>query len=67
MTAEPKGLNKINWEAIKAIEQLEDILVIYIQSEELAETCLPSFVAYFTIVYNGGASRHLAHFSSLSL
>ena len=25
MTAEPKGLNKINWEAIKAIDQLEDI------------------------------------------
>ena len=25
MTAEPKGLNKINWEAIKAIGQLEDI------------------------------------------
>ena len=26
MTAEPKGLNKINWEAIKAIGQLEDII-----------------------------------------
>ena len=25
MTAEPKGLIKINWEAIKAIGQLEDI------------------------------------------
>ena len=25
MTAEPKGLNKINWGAIKAIGQLEDI------------------------------------------
>ena len=25
MTAEPKGLIKINWEAIKAIWQLEDI------------------------------------------
>ena len=24
MTAEPKGLNKINWKAIKAIGQLED-------------------------------------------
>ena len=32
MTAEPKGLNKINWEAIKAVGQLEDIyiLVIYL-------------------------------------
>ena len=26
MTAEPKGLNKINWEDIKAIGQLEDII-----------------------------------------
>ena len=26
MTAEPKGLNKINWKAIKAIGQLEDII-----------------------------------------
>ena len=26
MTAEPKGLSKINWEAIKAIGLLEDIL-----------------------------------------
>ena len=48
MTAEPKGLNKINWEAKKAVGQLRryNILVIYLQSEELAETCLPSFVVY---------------------
>ena len=26
MTAEPKGLIKINWEALKAIGQLEDII-----------------------------------------
>ena len=48
MTAKPKGHNKINWEAIKAIRQIRryNILVIYLQSEELAETCLPSFVVY---------------------
>ena len=49
MTAESKGLNRINWEAKKAIGQLRriNILVIYLQSEELTETCLPSFVVYF--------------------
>ena len=48
IAAEPKGLNNINWEAKKAIGQLRryNILVIYLQSEELAETCLPSFVVY---------------------
>ena len=53
MTAEPKGLNKINWKAKKAIGQLRryNILVIYLQCEELAETCLPSFVVYFITVY----------------
>ena len=53
MTAEPKGLNKINWEAKKAIGQIRkyNILVIYLQSEELAETCLPSFVVYLPMVY----------------
>ena len=59
MTAEPKGLNKINWEAKEAIGQLRRyiILVIYLQSEELTETCLPSFAVYFTIVYSGEASE----------
>ena len=59
MTAEPKGLNKINWKAKKAIGQLRryNILVIYLQSEELTETCLPSFVVYFKIVYSGGVSE----------
>ena len=59
MTAEPKGLNKINWKAKKAIGQLRryNILVIYLQSEELTETCLPSFAVYFTIVYSGEASE----------
>ena len=54
MTAEPKGLNKINWEAIKAIGQIRryNILVDYPQSEELAEKCLPSFVVYLPIVYS---------------
>ena len=54
MTAEPKGLNKINWKAKKAIGQLRryNILVIYLQSEELTETCLPSFVVYFITVYS---------------
>ena len=54
MTANPKGLNKINWEAIKAIGQIRRyyILVIYLQSEALAETCLPSFVVYLPIVYS---------------
>ena len=54
MTAEPKGLNKINWKATKAIGQLRRyyILVIYLQSEELTETCLPSFVVYFITVYS---------------
>ena len=54
MTAEPKGLNKINWKATKAIGQLRryNILVIYLQSEELTETCLPSFVVYFITVYS---------------
>ena len=53
MTAEPKGLNMINWEAIKAMGQIRryNILVIYLQSEELAETCLLSFVVYLPIVY----------------
>ena len=52
MTAEWKGLNKINWKAKKAIGQLRryNILVIYLQSEELAETCLRSFVVYFIAV-----------------
>ena len=55
MTAETRGLNKINWEAIKAIGQIKryNILVIYLQSKELAETCLPSFVVYLPIVYCG--------------
>ena len=59
MTAIPKGLNKINWEAKQAIGQLRryNILVIYLQSKELTETCLPSFEVYFTIVYSGGASE----------
>ena len=59
MTAEQKGLNKINWKAKRAIGQLRryNILVIYLQSEELTETCLPSFEVYFTIVYSGGASE----------
>ena len=59
MTAEPKGLNKINWKAKKAIEQLRryNILVIYLQSEELTETCLPSFVVYFIPVYSDWASE----------
>ena len=37
MTAEPKGLNKINWEAKKGIGQLRryNILVKDLQSEEL--------------------------------
>ena len=54
MTAELKGLNKINWKAKKAIGQLRryNILVIYLQSEELTETCLPSFVVYFIPVYS---------------
>ena len=54
MTAEPKGLNKINWKATKAIGQLRryNILVIYLQSEELTETCLPSFEVYFITVYS---------------
>ena len=54
MTAEPKGLNKINCEAIKAIGQIRryNILVDYPQSEELAEKCLPSFVVYLPIVYS---------------
>ena len=34
-----------------------NILVIYLQSEELTETCLPSFVVYFTIVFSGGDLR----------
>ena len=59
MAAEPKGLNKINWKAIKAIGSTRryNILVIYLKSEELTETCLPSFVVYFTVVYSGGASE----------
>ena len=54
MTAEPKGLNKINWKATKAIGQLRryNILAIYLQSEELTKTCLPSFVVYFITVYS---------------
>ena len=32
--------------------------MIYLQSEELAETCLPSSVVYFTIVYSGEASEN---------
>ena len=60
MTAKPKGLNKINWEAQQAIGQLRryNILLIYLQSEELTETCLPSFVVYFTKVYSCRASAH---------
>ena len=50
MTAEPKGLNKIIWKAKKANRY--NILVIYLQSEELTETCLPSFVVYFIPVYS---------------
>ena len=59
MTAKPKGLNKINWEAKQAIGQQRryNILVIYLQSEELTETCLPSFAVYFTIVYSGEVSE----------
>ena len=60
MTAEPKGLNKNNWKAIKSIGSTRryNIVVIYLQSEELTETCLPSFVVYFTIiVYSGRASE----------
>ena len=59
MTAEPKGLNKINWKATKAIGQLRryNIPVIYLQSEELTETCLPSFVVYFITVYSDCASE----------
>ena len=59
MTAKPKGLNKINWEAKKAIgqERRYNILVTYLQSEELTETCLLSLVVYFTIVYSGEASE----------
>ena len=49
MTAEPKGLNKINWDWTTRIYT---ILVIYLQSEELTETCLPSFVVYFIPVYS---------------
>ena len=54
MTAELKGLNKINWKAKKAIGQLRryNILVIYLKSEELTETCLPGFVVYFITVYS---------------
>ena len=53
MTAEQKGLNKINWKAKRAIGQLRRyLLVIYLQSEELTETCLPSFVVYFIAVYS---------------
>ena len=54
MLAELKGLNKINWKAKNAIGQLMryNILVIYLQSEELTETCLPSFVVYFIPVYS---------------
>ena len=53
VTAEPKGLNKINWKAKKAIGQLRRyLLVIYLQSEELTETCLTSFVVYFIPVYS---------------
>ena len=50
LTSKPKGLNKINREAKQAIGQLRryNILLIYLQSEELTETCLPSFVVYFT-------------------
>ena len=56
MTAEPKGLNKINWKAKKAIGQLRRyLLVIYLQNEELTETCLPSFVVYFITVYSGAS------------
>ena len=55
MTAKPKGLNKINWEA-KQLRRY-NILLIYLQSKELTETCLPSFEVYFTIVYSGGASE----------
>ena len=60
MTAKPKGLNKINWEAKQTIGQLRryNILLIYLQSEELTETCLPSFVVYFTKVYSCRASAH---------
>ena len=60
ITAKPKGLIKINWEAKQAIGQLRryNILLIYLQSEELTETCLPSFVVYFTKVYSCGASAH---------
>ena len=59
MTAEPKGLNKINRKAKKAIGQLRryNILVIYLQSEELTETCLPSFVVYFITVYKTEPQR----------
>ena len=59
MTAEQKGLNKINWKAKRAIGQLRryNILVIYLQSEELTETCLPNFVVYFIPVYSDRASE----------
>ena len=55
MTAEPKGLNKINLEAKKAIGLLRryKTLAIYLQSGEFAEICLPNFLVYFTIVYSG--------------
>ena len=49
MTAEPKGLTKINWDWTT---RRYTILVIYLQSEELTETCLPSFVVYFIPVYS---------------
>ena len=54
MTAEPKGMNKINWKAKKDFGHLRryNILVIYLQSEELTETCPPSFVVYFIPVYS---------------
>ena len=51
MTAEPKGLNKINWKATKAIGQLRRYNIL-----DMTETCLPSFVVFFTIVYSGEAS-----------
>ena len=47
-----KGVHMIIWKAKKAVGQLRryNILVIYLQSEELAETCLPSFLVYFITV-----------------
>ena len=47
-----KGVHLIIWKAEKAVGQLRryNILVIYLQSEELAETCLPSFLVYFITV-----------------